>query len=61
MLPGPYLVGGLACLLSSRCQRLGDLAANTIVIRIPRVAEPNLDQFMSDTLQRGDSKQTGAA
>lgn len=48
MLPGPYLVGGLACLLSERCQRLGDLAANTIVIRIPKVTEPNLDQLMAD-------------
>jgi len=48
MLPGPYLVGGLACLLNSRCQRLGDLAANTIVIRIPKLTEPNLDQLMAD-------------
>ncbi len=48
MLPGPYLVGGLACLLSNRCQRLGDLAANTIVIRIPKLTEPNLDQLMAD-------------
>jgi uncharacterized RDD family membrane protein YckC len=32
-LPGLYLVGGLACLLSRSCQRLGDYAANTIVIR----------------------------
>jgi uncharacterized RDD family membrane protein YckC len=48
MLPGPYLVGGLACLLNSRCQRLGDLAANTVVIRIPVLAEPNLEQLLAD-------------
>lgn len=48
MLPGPYLVGGLACLFSARCQRLGDLAANTIVVRIPKLQEPNLDQLVAD-------------
>ncbi|MEY2408011.1 MAG: hypothetical protein QOF48_681 [Verrucomicrobiota bacterium] len=48
MLPGPYLVGGLACVLSNRCQRLGDLAANTVVVRIPNGIEPNLDQLASD-------------
>jgi uncharacterized RDD family membrane protein YckC len=30
LLPVCYLVGGMACLLSKRCQRLGDLAANTL-------------------------------
>jgi uncharacterized RDD family membrane protein YckC len=43
-----YLVGGLASLLNSRGQRLGDLVANTIVVRIPKLAEPNLDQLMAD-------------
>ena len=43
-----YLVGGLASLLNSRGQRLGDLAANTIVVRIPKITEPNLDQLMAD-------------
>ncbi len=47
MLPAFYLVGGLACLLSRRSQRLGDFAANTIVIRIPQVEEPDLDQIMA--------------
>lgn len=46
-LPLFYLVGGLACLLSRRAQRLGDFAANTIVVRIPRIFEPNLDQLMA--------------
>lgn len=45
-LPGLYFVGGIACLLSPRCQRLGDLAANTVVIRMPKVTEPDLDQLL---------------
>jgi uncharacterized RDD family membrane protein YckC len=47
MLPGLYFVGGLACLLSSRAQRLGDFAANTIVIRNPKTKEPDLDQLLA--------------
>jgi uncharacterized RDD family membrane protein YckC len=46
ILPGFYLVGGLACLLSRRAQRLGDFAANTVVVRHPRVKEPDLDQLL---------------
>jgi uncharacterized RDD family membrane protein YckC len=46
MLPLLYLVGGVACLVSKRAQRLGDFAANTIVIRNPKIAEPDLDQLL---------------
>lgn len=46
MLPAFYLVGGVACLLSRRAQRLGDFAANTIVVRNPQSVEPNLDQLV---------------
>lgn len=46
-LPATYLVGGLACWLSPKCQRLGDIAANTVVIRSPRVSEPDLDQLLA--------------
>lgn len=46
MLPLFYFAGGLACLLSRRAQRLGDLAANTIVVRHPRIAEPDLDKLL---------------
>jgi uncharacterized RDD family membrane protein YckC len=46
-LPAFYFVGGLACWLNPRGQRLGDLAANTVVIRNPRVAEPDLDQLLA--------------
>lgn len=46
MLPLFYFAGGLACLLSRRAQRLGDLAANTIVVRHPRITEPDLDKLL---------------
>ena len=45
-LPALYLVGGAACLINRRAQRLGDFAANTIVVWSPRVDEPNLDQLL---------------
>ena len=48
MLPGMYLVGGVATLCSRKAQRLGDLAANTVVIRIPKLAEPDLEKLGSD-------------
>jgi len=46
-LPMFYLVGGVASLLSRRAQRLGDFAANTVVIRNPKLAEPDLEQLLS--------------
>ena len=47
MLPGLYLVGGLACLISRRAQRLGDFAANTVVIRSPKISEPDIEQLLA--------------
>ncbi len=47
MLPAFYLVGGVTAFLNRRGQRLGDLAANTIVIRSPKLEEPNLDQLLA--------------
>ena len=46
-LPVFYFVGGVTCWLNSRSQRLGDIAANTVVVRNPRVAEPDLDQALA--------------
>ncbi len=46
-LPSFYAVGGVACWLSPKFQRLGDLAANTIVIRIPQITEPDVEQLIS--------------
>jgi uncharacterized RDD family membrane protein YckC len=45
-LPALYLVGGVACLVSRHRQRLGDLAAGTVVIRAPKLARPDLDQLL---------------
>ncbi|MGN6553879.1 MAG: RDD family protein [Verrucomicrobiota bacterium] len=47
MLPAFYFVGGVTCWLNRKCQRLGDLAANTIVIRTPQLFEPDLDQLLT--------------
>ena len=46
MLPAFYLVGGLSCILSPKAQRLGDLAANTIVVYVPTLEQPPLDQLL---------------
>jgi uncharacterized RDD family membrane protein YckC len=43
-LPLLYLLGGLCVVLSPRLQRLGDLAAGTLVVRIPQFAAPDLSQ-----------------
>lgn len=45
-LPALYLVGGIACTLSRKFQRLGDLAGNTIVVRNAETRQPNLDQIL---------------
>jgi uncharacterized RDD family membrane protein YckC len=45
-LPAVYLIGGLTSLFNRYAQRLGDLAANTIVIRERRVVEPDLDVIL---------------
>ena len=46
MLPAFYLLGGIVLLLNRRTQRLGDLAANTIVVRTPEERQPDLDQLL---------------
>ena len=48
MLPLLYLVGGAACVLSRRSQRLGDIAANTVVIRTERLFQPDLTRVLGD-------------
>lgn len=47
-LPALYLVGGLVCVISRKCQRLGDIAANTIVIRYPKVARPEFEDLLGN-------------
>ncbi len=46
-LPLFYMVGGLTALLNRRAQRLGDLAAGTVVVHSPTYAEPNLEQLLA--------------
>jgi uncharacterized RDD family membrane protein YckC len=45
VLPIAYLVGAVTLLLNGKNQRLGDLAANTVVVRIPTIKQPDLDQL----------------
>lgn len=45
-LPLFYMVGGLTCLWTRHAQRLGDIAANTIVVWNPKLSEPDLDQIL---------------
>lgn len=47
MLPAFYLIGGLAALINARTQRLGDLAANTVVIQSPQFEQPDLEQMLA--------------
>lgn len=45
-LPLFYLVGGIICLTTRHGQRLGDLAANTIVTKSTAVVSPDLDVLL---------------
>ncbi|MBL9117979.1 MAG: RDD family protein [Verrucomicrobiaceae bacterium] len=46
VLPYAYAVGGIFCMLSPRGQRLGDLAAGTIVVRTERYEPPAIDDVL---------------
>jgi uncharacterized RDD family membrane protein YckC len=45
-LPFLYMLGGITCLVSRHAQRLGDLAANTIVIQAGKMVQPDLDMLL---------------
>ena len=47
MLPAFYMLGGLVSVLNSRRQRLGDIAAGTVVVHNPVHGEPDLDQLLA--------------
>jgi len=47
MLPAAYAVGGTVCFLSRRSQRLGDLAAGTVVLRTVRTLPPDVSSLLS--------------
>ncbi|MGI8745266.1 MAG: RDD family protein [Bryobacteraceae bacterium] len=46
-LPAFYLTGGIAVLMSGRSQRLGDMAANTVVVQHVSAPEPDPRAFSS--------------
>ncbi len=46
LLPAYYLLGGLFVLFTPRCQRLGDLAAGTVVVWTPPIRRPDLAQIL---------------
>ncbi len=46
-LPGFYLLGGLVALFSPRLQRLGDLAAGTVVVRARAERLPDVEQWLA--------------
>jgi uncharacterized RDD family membrane protein YckC len=45
MLPVAYLVGGATALLSGRSQRLGDVAANTMVVQLASASDRDIEQL----------------
>jgi uncharacterized RDD family membrane protein YckC len=45
-LPILYLVGGVSCVLNRHRQRLGDIAAGTVVVRTPKIEQPDLNQLL---------------
>jgi len=62
ILPGFYAVGSTAILLTKRSQRLGDLAAGTMVVREPKVRSPaplRLDPKIGDPPADGSLDATG--
>lgn len=46
MFPVFYAVGGLFALFGRRCQRLGDLAAGTVVVRSIQVTPPDVESVL---------------
>jgi uncharacterized RDD family membrane protein YckC len=49
MLPVLYLAGGLVAIATRKCQRLGDLAAGTIVVHEPHVQAMDLERIAPAT------------
>jgi uncharacterized RDD family membrane protein YckC len=47
LLPALYAVGGVFCLVSKKYQRIGDFAANTIVVYVAPEPIPNLELLFS--------------
>jgi hypothetical protein len=41
-----YLIGGVTCFLTKRCQRIGDIAAGTLVIREVESSPPSFEELV---------------
>jgi len=48
-LPVLYFLGGFCALLNRRSQRLGDIAAGTVVVRLPEFQSPELSEVLGST------------
>lgn len=48
LLPSFYLTGAISCLLTKRYQRLGDIAARTVVVRNIKAGSPDLSSITPD-------------
>jgi uncharacterized RDD family membrane protein YckC len=48
-LPALYAVGGVSCLVSKKYQRIGDFAANTIVVYVASESIPNVELLFGGT------------
>ena len=53
MLPGGYLLGGCFALFTSKGQRLGDIAAGTVVISQREVSMPDIELLKPEQQKRG--------
>jgi len=42
-----YLIGGIACLVTKRCQRIGDIAAGTLVVRETTLPAPAFGEVLA--------------
>jgi uncharacterized RDD family membrane protein YckC len=47
-LPGLYMVAGITCVLTRRLQRLGDLAAGTVVVKTRQAPRPDVGKILGD-------------
>ncbi|MEM9282348.1 MAG: RDD family protein [Verrucomicrobiota bacterium] len=43
-----YLIGSISCLVTRRCQRIGDIAAGTLVIRESKARAPHYRELLND-------------
>lgn len=46
--PAFYFVGGMVMMINPHYRRLGDIAAGTVVVRMPVVSEPDLDTVLGE-------------